>query len=103
MTAMIEWARPRRAYAAGWEGRAGSIRLFNISWDSLSSAAAHAAHGGRPWVLRTLLPGYEGKSWHRETEDEAKSIAVLVLTRWLESIGAQMKPATERADEPAEG
>ena len=80
-TTGIDWARPQTEHGeTGWAGIVGKIRLFSITWSG----------GADPWVLSCRLPGYDTQRWRKATEDEAKALAALVLTRWLTAIGAHL-------------
>jgi hypothetical protein len=76
VTARIEWTASTHTEV----GRAGGIRLFEITWGVRRD-------NPRPWKLRSTLPvkfTYPGGA----SKDDAKAHAEKILTAFVEKIGA---------------
>ncbi len=60
-------------------GSAGGIRLFGISYRTIRSDPS--------WLMRTELPGYQGKTWRSDDKDDLHAKAEKILAHWLEKVG----------------
>lgn len=83
-TALIAWAQGKYN---GYEGSAGDIRLFSITWKT--------QRGDPDWLMRTDLPGMQHKSWKSDDADGLKADAEKVLAAWMARVSGNAKEASQ--------
>lgn len=78
--AAITW---REGHYNSFQGYAGKVRLFTISWRTVRSEP--------DWLMKTSLPGFDSHAWRDDARIALERLAEDVLDKWLAAIGATRK------------
>jgi hypothetical protein len=77
----VKWENRNVAIGANFRiGILGAVRVFEIHWNSCGVSI----YGNR-YKMTTLLPGFKGKTWYSETENELEAKAEELLQQWLKA------------------
>lgn len=75
MTSLLTW-KPGQYNTH--TGSAADLRLFSVTWKSRREDPN--------WLMRSDLPGFEGREWKNDDLAELQGLASAVLAAWLSKI-----------------
>jgi hypothetical protein len=63
-------------------GSAGGVRLFSVTWKSRREDPNY--------LMRSDLPGYEGREWKDDDREKLQARAEQLLSQWLAKVGGPL-------------